>query len=562
VRLSGSFVLTTVAALACLTLLLTGCADDDVGGVALSSGDTMELYPVVNVSSDISFVADEGWTASCAAPWLTFFPQSGGEGANTITVSTTQTNRTHHVRSATMTIVSGGKRRTVTITQRSEYAVFDDQELTFPPEGGTINMTFRTNVPEDDLKLYRARGMEEWIPELSKSESRTRATEHTGSISPLTVLPNTDHSARDGTFYLAMLDDQGNPLLLDTLFIHQAGMSDGYSSQDYSADGKVVQLNTSTQGKGIPIVLMGDGFQDRDIHDGTYAQVMNQAMENLFSEEPLHSLRDYFDVYAVNVVSKHNIFGEGYETALHTMPSHQTMAISMDTKTVMTYVRRVEAVDSLNTFSVVILNTNMHRGVTYMFFNPEEDPPVNYSISLCPIIDSLKSETFRTVLVHEAVGHAFAKLGDEYVRAGEGSATESDAKWLHERHGYDLYLNVDSERDTAKVIWSRFVNDPAFADEHIGTYEGAYTFYKGMFRPTEESMMRSNDAPFNAPSRQAIYNRVMLLATGQKPTYEAFVAFDREHRPTLWSYRSRTRQSAALAMPFRPAPPLFIPWPE
>ena len=62
-RLSGSFVLKTASVLACLTLLLAGCAEDEVGGVSISSGETMELYPVVNVSSDISFVADDDWTA-------------------------------------------------------------------------------------------------------------------------------------------------------------------------------------------------------------------------------------------------------------------------------------------------------------------------------------------------------------------------------------------------------------------------------------------------------------------------------------------------------------------
>ena len=557
-----TFLPTKTAMLAWSLMLLAGCAEDEVGGLSLSSGETAELYAVANVSSDINFIADGDWTASCSAPWLTFSPQKGGEGANTITVSTTQTNRTKALRTATMKIFSGGKHRTVTVTQRSEYAVFDDEELTLPPEGGTINIKFRTNMEENSLKLYRSLGMEDWISELKASARQARAAEHTGSISPLTVLPNTDHSARDGTFFLGMQDDQGNPLLLDTLFIHQAGMSDGYSSVDYSADGKVEQLNKSTRGKGIPIVLMGDGFQDRDINDSTYARVMNQTMENLFSEEPLKSLRDYFDVYAVTAVSKHNIFAEGYETAIHTMPSHQTMAISMDTKTVVKYVRRVGAIDSLNTFSVVILNSNMYRGITYMFFNPDEQPPVNYSISLCPVIDSLKSETFRLVLVHEAVGHAFAKLADEYVSVGEGSATPHDAKWLQERHGYDYYMNVDAERDPTKVIWSRFVADPEFANERVGTYEGAYTFYKDMFRPTEESMMRNNDAPFNAPSRQAIYNRVMLLATGRKPTYEEFVAFDREHKPAVWNYRTRTRQSDTGFAPWHPTAPLQInlPW--
>lgn len=547
------------AAVAGMLLMLSGCADED-GGVSISSGESLVMYPVTNVSSDIQFVADADWSASCSAGWLTFAPRNGGEGANTITVSTTQTNRTKAVRTAEMRIVSGGRHRTVTISQRSEYAVFDDEELALSPEGGTINMKFKTNIPDDDLKLYRSQGLDDWVPELKQGKSRTRGAERTGSIVPLTVLPNTDRNARDGAFFLAMLDERGDPLLLDTLYIHQSGMDDGYCSLDYAADGTVEQLNQSTKGKGIPIVLMGDGFQDREIDDGTYAQVMKQAMENLFSEEPFQSLRDYFDVYAVTVVSKHNTFGEGYETALHTMPAHQTMGISMDTKSVMNYVRRVEAADALNTFAVVILNTNIKRGATYMFFNPDEQPTVNYAISLCPVVDSLQSEVFRQVLVHEAVGHAFAKLADEYVRVGEGSATDSDARWLEGRHRYDLYLNVDSEQDTAKVIWSRFVNDPEFADESIGTYEGALTYYKGMFRPTEESMMRSNDAPFNAPSRQAIYNRVMLLATGRKPTYEEFVAFDREHKPDVWSYRYRTRQTGTPEVPWRPAPPVFLQW--
>lgn len=41
-------------------------------------------------------------------------------------------------------------------------------------------------------------------------------------------------------------------------------------------------------------------------------------------------------------------------------------------------------------------------------------------------------------------------------------------------------------------------------------------------------MMRYNDMPFNAPSREAIYKRVMQLSEGDTWTYdyETFVAFD------------------------------------
>ena len=69
-------------------------------------------------------------------------------------------------------------------------------------------------------------------------------------------------------------------------------------------------------------------------------------------------------------------------------------------------------------------------------------------------------------------------------------------------------------------------------------------------------MMRSNDAPFNAPSRQAIYNKVMKMALDKTPTYEDFVEFDKAHKPMTWKYRDRTRQSGGDI--WRPAPPRII----
>lgn len=37
-----------------------------------------------------------------------------------------------------------------------------------------------------------------------------------------------------------------------------------YASTDYSEDGKIVKLQQATEGKGVNIVLLGDGFTDRD----------------------------------------------------------------------------------------------------------------------------------------------------------------------------------------------------------------------------------------------------------------------------------------------------------
>ena len=541
-----------------ISLVMTGCSEDGTSsaGITWESGfsGTTEMYPVVNQSSEIKFKAESSWKASCSAKWLTFSPKSGEKGNQVITVATTSTNRTKNTRTAQLTIESGGSTKTVTIKQSGEYAVFEHDELNFTSDGGPLNETFVSSLDQDNLFVYATDGIDEWI-QSTNSNDRTRQ-EYKYSFQNLRVLPNTSKDPRTGAFFLTMKDKSGNPLALDTLFIYQEGASDGYQSTDYSQDGKVSQLNIASQGKGIPIVIMGDGFVDKEIADGSYSRTINQAMEHLFSEEPIKSLREYFDVYQVTAVSKRNIFDGTSSTVFGTVPDHQTMGIDVDASQVMKYVKKVEGIDSIHALAVVIMNMNINKGVTYMMAS-NKISDYSYSIALCPVIDSLKSEMFRSVLVHEAVGHGFAKLADEYVRSTEGSATDDDIKELKERHEkYGWFLNVDSEKDSTKVLWTKFIYDAEFANEKIGTYEGGYTFFKGVYRPSEESMMRSNDAPFNAPSRQVIYNKVMKMALDRTPTYQEFVEFDKAHKPTTWKYRDRTRQSGGDI--WRPAPPRII----
>ena len=534
-------------------LLLVSCEKEDAAITFLTPG-TAELYSVTNQTTEVKFRTEDSWKATCLADWLTFSPKSGKAGENVITIASTSTNRTKKPRTAVMTIEAGGKKETVHIKQRDEYAVFETDELNLGCEKTTIRINFYTNLELEQLSVYSSMGLEEWIKPDNKA-ARTR-TEYENYIYPLYVMANNSQSPREGAFFLTMKDKSGNLLPLDTLFVHQEGSDNGYHSYDYSQDGKVELLNEATKGKGIPIVLMGDGFVDEEIENRTYSQTMQQAMENLFSEEPIKSLRDYFNVYQVTAVSDRNRF-DGVSTVFCTVPNHQTAGIAVDANRVMDYVKKVEDIDSIHALAVVILNTNLHKGVTYMIRDPQV-LDYNYSIALCPVIDSLKSEDFRRVLTHEAVGHGFAKLADEYVRSTEGSATEKDIKELKELHEkWSWCLNADSEKDSTKVIWSRFIFDSEYANEKIGTYEGGYTFFKGVYRPTEGSMMNQNDAPFNAPSRQAIYNKVIELGLGTTPTYEEFVEFDRQHKPSVWHYLARTRQ-ISWDEPWLPAPPKII----
>ena len=83
--------------------------------------------------------------------------------------------------------------------------------------------------------------------------------------------------------------------------------------------------------------------------------------------------------------------------------------------------------------------------------------------------------------------------------------------------------------DTTAVWWADFIGDPRFEEENIGLYEGADYWALGVWRPTENSLMRSydRDQQFNAPCRALIFKEVMSKAVdGFVYNYEDFVKFD------------------------------------
>ena len=342
--------------------------------------------------------------------------------------------------------------------------------------------------------------------------------------------------------------------ILRTVTITQQGVSAGEST-DYSEDKKVRVLQTASIGKGIPIVIVGDGFIDKEIADGTYDQVMDKAFENLFTEEPIQSLRNYFNVYAVTAVSANNTFGDGYSTAFSCeLEGGNSTGISGDDAACMEYARCVKNIDLGETLVVVVLNTPAYAGTTYFGYSEVGSRDfVEFAIAYCPVIYNLESETFRQVLVHEAIGHGFGKLLDEYAYEEQGRIPVSEINNTRTLQSFGWAQNVDFTAEWDEVLWSAFLNDERYTSDNLGVFEGACTYIKGAYRPSEESMMRSNILGFNAPSRKALYDRTMKTATGaSKSTYEEFVEFDLRNG-------GRTRSTAVYVEPGKPfAHPRFV----
>lgn len=334
------------------------------------------------------------------------------------------------------------------------------------------------------------------------------------------------------------------------------GVTELYESADYAADGTVHTLQTATSGAGIDIVLMGDGYSDRLIADGTYASVMQRATEAFFSEDPYKSFRDCFNVYYVDVVSKNERYTG--ETAFSTWYGSGTAVGGNDAK-VIEYARKVIPDSRMDDATVIVLmNRDYYAGTCYMYPPAGGDYGSGLSVSYFPV--SSFETTFSGLVSHEAGGHGFGKLADEYYYASNGTIPQSKIDEYISTAAYGWWRNGDFTSDPAAVKWSAFLNDGRYSAEGLGVYEGAFTYYYGAWRPTRNSIMNNNTGGFNAPSRYAIWYRIGKLAYGAdwNGTYEDFVAWDAINR-TSASHAPRKAQPNYVEKNFQPlAPPVVI----
>lgn len=309
-------------------------------------------------------------------------------------------------------------------------------------------------------------------------------------------------------------------------------MPDYYCSTDYSQNGTVEILHSATVGEGIDIVLMGDGFSDRQIADGTYHDVMSTMADNLFDEEPYKSFKDMFNIYVVNVVSP----TEGYDhgaTALGSYFGGGTLVGGNDANC-FSYAQKAISSDRMDEALIVVaMNQDAYAGTCYMYYPDNVTGTYGSGTSIAYFPTSSDTATFSGLVHHEALGHGFAKLADEYTYEWMGAIPNSEkSNVMQNQNDWGWWKNVDFTADLSAIRWSHFINDERYSAENIGAFEGGLTYWTGVWRPTESSIMRYNTGGFNAPSREAIYYRIHKLAYGDDWTfnYEDFVAYDAINR--------------------------------
>lgn len=360
--------------------------------------------------------------------------------------------------------------------------------------------------------------------------------------------------------YDCLLDGE-NIDALDMFFekrLKNAG-SELYTSTDYSADGKVTTLHTATKGGGIDVVLMGDAYSDRLIADGTYAADMQTMMDAFFSEEPYKSHIDYFNVYAVNVVSENEVYDTYSSTALGGWFGYGTEVGGNDARCFNYGLKAISAEQMDEALIIVAMNSDAYAGTCYMYYPSRGDYSGGTSVAYFPV--GSDPAQLAGLVHHEAGGHGFAKLGDEYAYEEYGEITqEIIATQYKPLESYGWWKNVDFIDDPSSVKWSRFLSDERYGDDGLGCFEGGLTYWSGVWRPTEESIMRYNTGGFNAPSREAIYYRIHKLAYGDswEYDYEDFVEYDSVNRASSSAVSRRQRTNYVERTLEPTSPPVVV----
>lgn len=312
-----------------------------------------------------------------------------------------------------------------------------------------------------------------------------------------------------------------------------------YRSTDYSDDGKIVILQEATAGRGIDIILVGDAYSDRLIKDGTYQNDMEEAVEAIFSLEPYRTFRNLFNVYMVVAVSPNEV--SSGETALN----FRTCLVPGCESDVYNYTRNVVRDKYSADIATVVISHDENclegsgaDGKTVLSWSfGSNDEPLDFgqareAIAFIPRFSD--TAHFRYVVSHE-FGHCFAKLADEYV-----VVDETVPEWILDAYYSGEYVtitklgifrNIDFISDPSSIKWSRFLNDPRYDGTDTGVFEGGFEYGRGVWRPSSVSIMAGSGEHFNAPSREAIYNRIHKLAYGYDWVYdyEFFVEYDMEN---------------------------------
>lgn len=300
---------------------------------------------------------------------------------------------------------------------------------------------------------------------------------------------------------------------------------------DY-VDGGVTVLQEATTGPGIDIVFIGDGYDAKDIAKGTFLTNVQNGCSSFFDLEPYNTYKEYFNVYAVTCQSDDSGIGT-VNTVIDTKFGSyftQNRILPPAAGPCFEWAKKANpSMDLTRSLAILLMNTSCYEGVTMMYGDGS-------AIACCPVSTNAYPYDFRGIVQHEAGGHGFGKLGDEYIyhnafiqtcncNCCDHPSGDNDTKSTYgSMKSKGWFKNLSMSSDSKLVPWSHLIYNPDYSD-YVDIFEGGYMHTRGVYRSEATSCMNNNIPYYSAISRQAIVERIKYCA-GEEFTLEEFYSRD------------------------------------
>lgn len=361
--------------------------------------------------------------------------------------------------------------------------------------------------------------------------------EHFGDSEKITVTINTGENER--SFNVNVEVQTNDPMeraftYYKTVTVTQSknGTAIDESLYYHNNDYVVLQEATAACADYLNVVIVGDGYQKADLFKGgNFERHARSACGAFFGAAPFNHFRDRFNVYMMPFESEDagprheannghsTYFGTYYQAADNTWVNYSDEGKDRVISAVKNTLGLTGA-DYYRTIVIMLVNTDISLGSTnypsQTTVSGVEDPGDGYASFGISIL-AAKVMNINSLVRHEAAGHAFGRLGDEYEVSWYTPALVEN-----ERHNVGFYRNVA----TTKNYWK------AFTDAGYGSDKVMYDPYgNNLYRSTHESgIMWDNNGYFNAVSRHAIYERIIKQTEGYNAySWEKFLEYDKRN---------------------------------
>ncbi|MFF9896469.1 M64 family metallopeptidase [Streptomyces longispororuber] len=280
-----------------------------------------------------------------------------------------------------------------------------------------------------------------------------------------------------------------------------------------AGDGDVVPIvRNGPVGSKADVVFIGDGYtaaQQEDFHADVRAK-----WAEVSAVEPYASYRHLFNVWAVDAHSRQSgvsgdpASGVRKDTALGSafFCDGIERLLCVDTHKVEAYARKAADPDLV----IVLANSAKYGGAGYN----DITSPSGYDGIATASSDNAQSSQ---VVVHET-GHSLGKLADEYWYDEYGTYTGAEP-WES-----NISKLTAAQLSAQQKKWYRWIGRTSPDGGTVGAYQGGGYHPRGLYRPTDNSLMRTLGRKFNLPGREAMiagFHRHASVVTGRTPTDSA-----------------------------------------